>query len=606
MKRHLTLITILVAAIIFVAVNMLGTKLFSPYRFDFTEHRIYTLSDGTRQVLKNLDEPVTVRFFFSEKDAVGYPVIQAYATRVKGILEQYVRAADGKLKFETVATESFSEEEDLAVAAGMQGVPINESGTKMFFGVAATGPTDETIAIPFLDSDRQVFLEYDLSRLIDDAAHPQKPVIGLLSGAPMSGGIGLMMNYQKPWILYEQMKEQFDLRILQSDMKEIPSGMKLLMVVHPHNISEPVLRLIDQFILKGGSAIFFLDPSFITEGDTSSDMKKLLNAWGVELVPGRVAADPESAMRVQINEGSESSMQAAMNVSWLNLTDDATINREDVSTAQLRMVRFIESGYFAVKKDAPVKVTTLLSTHNPGYSLKVETLKENKNNPVPLEAAAKKEKAALPLAIRIEGKVKSAFPDDGKGDYLAESKDNIHLVLVGDSDMLADNFWVAEQSFFGKRAYVPTADNGGFAMNLIDAMSGDPELIGLRSRGTEDRPFEVVGKMRQKAERKFYLEETRLKKKLVEIEANMRALGKENEEGALFSEAQQEQMKNFRQEMLHTRKQLRDVQRDLQQEIGTLSTTLQWINIGLMPLVVLLLSLWLPRKLGVRRARKGA
>lgn len=605
MKRHLTSITIAVAVIIFITINMLGMKLLSPFRLDFTENHIYTLSDGTRSVLKNLDEPVTVKFFFSEKDAVGYPTIQSYAARIKGILEQYARASDGKLKFETVATESFSEEEDMAVAAGMQGVPINESGTKMFFGVAATGATDETVAIPFLDSNRQAFLEYDLSRLIDDAAHPKKPVIGLLTGAQMAGGVGMMMQYQKPWILYEQLKEHFDIRTLQPDMKEIPADVKLLMLVHPHTISEQALKQVDQFILKGGSAIFFLDPNFMSEGDTSSDMKKLLATWGVELVPGRVAADPESAMRVQINEDESSSMQAAMNVAWLNLTDDATINREDVTTAQLRLIRMIEGGYFAVKKDAPVKATTLLSTHTPGQSLDVKTLKENKANPVPLEGLAVKEKDKLALAIRIEGRVPSAFADDKSSGHLAESKGNIHVVLVGDSDMLADNFWVSEQNFFGKRAYVPTADNGGFAMNLIDAMSGNPDLIGLRSRGTEERPFAVVGKMRQNAERKFYQEESRLKKKLIEIEANMRALGKENEEGALFNEAQQEQMKNFRSEMLSARKQLREVQRELQEEIGALSTTLQWINIGLMPLVILLLSFWLPKKLGVRRTRKA-
>ncbi|MFO1242589.1 MAG: Gldg family protein [Rickettsiales bacterium] len=609
MQRHLTLVSILIALVIFVAVNMLGTKLLSPFRADFTENKIYTLSNGTKDVLAKLDEPVTVRMFFSEKDAVGFPAIQSYAARVKGILEQYARVGGGKLKFEYITPEAFSEEEDVAVSAGMQGVPINESGTKLYFGVSATGATDETVAIPFLNSDRQSFLEYDLSRLIDDAAHPKKTVIGLITGAPMQGGMSGMLQYKKPWALYNQLQDTFDLRTLQPDAKEIPQDVKLLFIVHPHNITPTGLQAVDQFILKGGRAIIFLDANSITQPEAArSDMSKLLSAWGVAMVPDRVAADEQAAMRVQLNDDGDdgTSMQSAMNVTWLSLTDDDTINRADVSTAQLRMIRLIESGYFVLKPDAPVTATTLLSTHKPAESIDAKALIENKKNPVPLQSLAQPEKEKLALAIRIEGKVKTAFPEVKTEGHLSESTAPIHVVLVGDSDMLVDDFWVNEQSFFGKRVYVPTSDNGGFALNLIDSMSGSPELIGLRSRGTEDRPFEVVSKMRQEAEKRYHAEEQRLKKKLSEIESNMRAISKEKEEGgALFSDAEQKEMKNFRSEMLYTRKQLRDVQRGLQEDINALGTRLQWINIGLMPAIILLLSFFLPSKLGVRRRKKS-
>lgn len=607
-QRFNVTLTLAIAAIIFVVVNMLGMRFLAPYRFDFTEYGIYTLSDGTREVLSKLDEPVTLRFFYSEKQAVGYPVIQAYAARVKGVLQQYKQAGNGKLKLETVNPEAFSEQEDLAVSNGVKGVPVNDSGEKLYFGVSATGATDEMMAIPYLDPDRQAFLEYDLSRLIDEAAHPKKPVVGLINGLMMQGGVLAMMKYNQPWAIFEQMQQGYDVRVLNSDVKEIPEEVQVLMVAHPDDIQPQTLEAIDQFVLKGGRVVFYLDANSITKSESPrSDMAALLKAWGVQLVPGRIAADEKSALRVQVegDESGENRMQSAMNITWLNLTDDDTINRSDVATAQLRMVRMVESGYFALDPKAPVTAETLLMTHKPAASVTEAQVKETSDNPIPLLSMARTEKGKLPLAIRIEGKVKTAFPDSTLKDHVSASQKPIHIVLVGDADMLADGIWANVQDFYGKRIVVPTADNGNFAMNVLDSLAGNPALIGLRSRGTEDRPFIVVGIMRQAAEKKFHEEEKRIKRKLAEIEATMRELGNDRDSGEIISAAEQEQRTNFHDEMLRTRKQLRDVQRALQEDIDTLSQQLQWINIGLMPLVALALAFYLPAKLGNRRRKRA-
>lgn len=609
MQRFNVTLTLAIAAIIFVVVNMLGMRFLAPYRFDFTEYGVYTLSDGTRDVLAKIDEPVTLRFFYSEKQAVGYPVIQAYAARVKGVLQQYEDAGGSKLKLEIVNPEAFSEQEDLAVENGVKGVPVNDSGAKLYFGVSATGATDEMIAIPYLDPDRQAFLEYDLSRLIDEAAHPKKPVVGLINGLMMQGGILAMMKYNQPWAIYDQMQQSYDLRQLNDDVKEIPKDIQVLMVVHPDAIQPQALEAIDQFVLKGGRAVFYLDPSSFAKTESPySDMKALLDGWGVHLVPGRVAADEKAAIRVQVDddETGQNRMQSAMNITWLNLTDDDTINRTDVATAQLRMVRMIQSGYFAIDPKSSLTADVLLMTHKPAASVTVTQIKQTNDNPIPLLSMAQPEKEKLALAIRVHGKVKSAFPDSKLKDHVSESEKPINVVLVGDADMLADDIWANVENFYGKKIVVPTADNGNFAMNVLDSLVGNPELIGLRSRGTEDRPFVVVGEMRQQAEKQFHEEEKRIKQKLAEIEATMRELGNDRNSGDIINAQEQEQRNKFREEMLKTRKQLRDVQRSLQEGIDRLSQKLQWINIGLMPLVVLVLAFFLPAKLGKRRRKKRA
>ncbi len=615
-------LTIVLVIVLFVAINIVSTNLLTNSQADLTEDHLYTLSEGTNHILANLDEPVTLRFFFSEKVASAYPSVMSYAHRVRNLLKRYASLSDGEVRLKIVDPEPFSPAEDEAVAAGIKGA-TTASGDLLYFGLAGANSTDTERAIPYFTTERERFLEYDLTKMVYELAHPEKPVLGLISSLPLEYGPGGPMaaaqGKSQPYYLYDQLKDAFDVRPLGSVFNSIDDDVDVLLIAHPGDLGDSELYAIDQYVLDGGHALVFLDPylessSYMQAGPggsvpSSSTLGPLLKAWGVAMAPDKVVADRTLAHRVSVPDAS-GSRKVTDYLVWLALTKDQ-LNRDDLVTADLDSLNLATAGSLSAVKGATTKMEPLATSSKQSMLMDVGTVRFEQD-PDALLKEFKADGKKKVLAVRITGPAKSAFDKAPASDDEDDSKPpsyhgtsaagGINVILAADADMLEDRFWVQMQTFLGQRIAVPLADNGAFVINAAENLSGSNDLISLRSRGVSQRPFTLVEKIRRKAEDKFSAEEKRLQAKLDQTEQRLNQL----EQGAgdtakIMDQTQAEEIESFRQEMLTTRKELRAVQHNLRKDIERLGGWVKFINIALMPILVSLVAFGLA---SVRRRRR--
>ncbi len=609
----LSLGTLAIAVVLFAAFNIFSNRLLSGSQIDLTDSGIYTLSDGTKNIMGKLEEPITLRLFYSEEQATGYPVIQSYASRIRGLLKQYESMADGMITLEFINPKPFTEEEDLAVALGVAAAPIDALGNKLYFGLSAENSTAERVALPFLDPDKSAFVEYDITRMIYDLAQREKQKIGVMSWMPMQGGGVSMMDIQPPWVILDEMKRNFEVEKLGQDVAEIPADIDVLMVVHPpvKGVSEDTQYAIDQFVLKGGRALVFADPYTKVDGTehTESNLTKLFHAWGVDMPERDVVADPSIAIRMR-DEQRGSALGLVSNPVWLNL-QRGNFNSSELVTSEMEVMRFIASGHFvpwrpegegvaaASTEMVPLVLSGMGSLTIPNFKLMFD------EDPTQLLSEATPQNKMLVLAARVHGEAVSAFPERASVEgHVASSASPINVVVVGDADMLRDGFWVNRQTFFGKQMLVPTANNGSFVLNVLDVLGGSGDLIGLRSRIVPERPFDKVEAIQRDAEVKFREREMQLKMQLHDLEEKLNTLQPaQNEQTGelLFTPEHQAEFDRYKDVLLDTRKELRDVQRSLREDIDRMGSWVKFINIGLVPLFVLLLAWLVPPRLGMKR-----
>jgi len=639
-KKLLSSATLLVAIVLFMAVNIFSNSAFQSARLDMTANRLYTLTQGTRNILHNLQEPVTLRFYLSSKLANQLPGINTYAVRVRELLEEYQRAARGKMNLLVLDPEPFSEEEDRAVAFGLQGVPLDNNNTTFYFGLAGTNSTDKEEIIPFFQNAREEFLEYDLTKLVYQLSNPKKQVVGLLSSLPLRGAARTPMMAStggEPWMVADMIEQTFEVRELEKEVTEIPSEINVLMLVHPKGLSDTTLYAIDQFVLRGGRVAAFVDP--YSEVDTptpdpknplagmnaprNSDLAKLLTAWGVELTSGQTAGDLLLAKKVQMQKGSRAVVITYP--VWMDFGKEQ-FNADDIVTSQLETVALASPGILKKKDGAEIQFSPLLQTTDKAAAIATTKL-GMMADPEAMVREFTPGGAQLAVAARISGKIKTAFPDgkpkpaegekdkDNDGDkakeetpaeHLAESKEDANLIIVADTDLLEDKFWVRVQSFLGSRIAIPLASNGNFVTNALDSLAGSNDLISVRSRGSFTRPFTKVEQIQQQAQSQYQEKEKELLARLQETENKIRELQSQKSEGGamLLSAQQQAEIENFRNKKVEIRKELRNVQHELRKNIEKLEARMKFINIGLMPLLVglggILLGVY-----GSRRKRYG-
>jgi ABC-type uncharacterized transport system involved in gliding motility auxiliary subunit len=622
---------LILALIAFLAINILGNQTLTSMRLDVTDSKLFTLSQGTRNILDSLKEPIKLRFYFSNKLLAGYPELQTYGVRVRDLLEEYASRSRGMIKLSVIDPEPFSEAEDQAVAFGIRQLPVSESGDMAYFGLVGTNTIDQELAIPFFQANKEQALEYDLTKLIYNLAHPKKRLVGVLSGLPVFGAPDPYGQPAQPWSIISLLRDAFDVKEVRKDAISIDKDIDTLLVIHPQNLSEETQYAIDQFVLKGGKAMVFVDPS--AEADTSqpdpsnpsvipehkSDLPKLLNAWGVKLIEGKVAADVDAAIRVSYtgNRGP----QEIEYLPWMHL-EDAALNRDDFVTSQLKIINLGSSGVLQRMEGATTTITPLLQTGMKSGMIDAEAVMIVRD-PRGLLESFKPENKPLMLAARISGKAKSAFPggvlgkkDDKAGaptppakptapkpGHIEESAQPISVIVVADTDILADNFWLRMQDSLGMRVPTPFADNGNFVVNAVDNLGGNSDLISLRSRGSSARPFTVVERIQKDAEAQFRDKERKLQDRLQEAQKKIAALQQQKDQNAtgLMSPQQQAEIEKFKTEMLDTRKQLRDVQHDLRKNIEGLGTTLRLINIGLVPALLGLFAIFFAATRTLRR-----
>jgi ABC-type uncharacterized transport system involved in gliding motility auxiliary subunit len=618
-SKWVTATGLALAAVLLLALNIFSDVAFTSMRADLTQNKLYTLTDGTKHLLSSLQEPVRLRLFLSQHLATRVPRINSYATRVRELLGEYEREANGKLIVNVVDPEPFSPEEDRAVGYGLRGIPLDEESS-FYFGLVATGSIDQEKVIPYLTMDREEFLEYDISRLIYQVANPKQKVVGLLSSIPMQGVPG-MGHRPQPWMVLEQIQQLFQVKTLTNGIKEIPADVDVLMIVHPKQLKDETLYAIDQYVLRGGRALVFADPDpeadrgppvpmgMQTTAGRGSQFSKQFDAWGVELVPGKVVGDLPLATRVRFeHEGRVEMLDYPV---WINLPPEL-LNHEDIVTASLNgPVRLGTPGYLLPKKGATTKLTPLLQSTD--HAALIDTVKLGPfSDPQDTVRDYKPTGKRYVMAARITGPVNSAFPDgppkadaskqpaktqqkEKPGDkdkalshaYLAKSKEDINVLVVADTDLLQDTFWVRVQDFLGNRIAVPNAANGAFVINALDNLTGSGDLISIRSRGRYTRPFTRVNDLRQEAELQFRQKEQELLNKLDQTEKKLGELEHGKQQGsAILTEEQQQELTRFRQEKIRIRDELRHVRHELRKNIESLEGWMKFVNIGMMPIFI--------------------
>jgi ABC-type uncharacterized transport system involved in gliding motility auxiliary subunit len=644
LPRHtLAWSSIALAVILLLSVNLFAASTLRNAKADLTQQRLFTISKGTRDILRAIDEPISARLYFSKKLAEAAPAYGRYFERVRALLQQYSDISGGRLEVAIFDPEAFSDAEDKAVAAGLRGVRLNPEGEAGYFGLVATSSTDVDASIPFFTTDREAFLEYDLTKLIYTLSNPKKRVVGLMTGLPLDGGaanpMAAMMGGGRPpppQVVMEQIRDFFEIKSVAQDVKEIPADVDVLMVAQPDRLTPEAAYAIDQYVLGGGKVLAFVDPVVETNArqgpmmmmapsGPSPEFIKLLKSWGLDFDVGKVAGDIANARRVQFGGGVRPTVTEY--VGWLTL-DRRSLDEKDVLSGGIERLNLASPGFLAKAEGATTQVSPILVTSTQAMQIAAEKF-GMMPDPVGLLRAYKPEGKALTLAARVSGEVKSAFPEGAppppkKDDDKAKSEDSpkpdaakqdtkdakpkeekveaaapaapakphkasgrVNAIVVADADLLNDQFWVEVRDFLGQQVAIPNASNAAFVVNALDNLSGSESLIALRGRGAEDRPFKLVNELRRDAERRYREKEQALTAKLKDVQEQLSKLEKAGEGGSvILSESDRQAIDKFRADMLSTRRELREVKRALREDIDRLDGWLKFANIALVPLLI--------------------
>ena len=619
-----SLIGVLAVFAILVGLNVLAETRLGRVQLDLTQQKLYTLNDGTRKILGGLKDPVTLRLYYSRALGGRIPMYGAYSDRVREMLREYASVAGGKIRLEFFDPEPFSDTEDRALAYGLQGVPLDQGGEQVYFGLAASNLLDDERTIPFFQPERERFLEFDLTKLVYELSNPKRPVIGVLSSLPLDGDPRMMMMRQSqgagaPWVSMLQLRQSFTVKNVQPDVQAIDPEIQVLLVAHAQKLPQAALYAVDQFVMRGGRLMAMVDPH--SEGqasapnptgqpvtETSSDLRVLFDAWGVGYDDKALVGDISGAWRVRANATDR--VQAVDYVAWFNIRDG--INHEDPATADLSQVTVASAGYLRKKDGADITFTPLLTASAKAGPLGVDQVKTFPD-PGKILGGFKAEGGPYVIAARVRGILKSAFagpPDSANRPadfpaHIGQTASPANLVLAADSDILADRFWVRVQDFFGQQEATPFSDNGPFVANLIGTLAGGDALIGLRSRGSALRPFDLIDGMQRDAEARYRKTERELQAHLDETQKKLTALRTgRGEQGAnaVISEQQRVAIDDLRKDVTATRVKLRNVQLELRRDIIGLESRLRLLNIAAVPVVLTLLAIGL----GVARRRRRA
>jgi ABC-type uncharacterized transport system involved in gliding motility auxiliary subunit len=628
---------IVVLLLALVALNYIASA--APARVDLTAAKLYTLSDGTKKVLRSLKAPVKVRLYVSQGEAM--PVqLRGFAQRVEDMLHEFESVAGRNLVIEKYNPTPDSDEEDAALLGGIEAQQLM-TGESFYLGVVVSR-LDRVETIPAISFQREPLLEYDLIRAIASVGMPERPKLGVMSGLLVMGAPFNPYTRQpaEPWVLANELKREFDVKQVEMDVKEIPPDINVLLLIHPKNITPEAEYALDQFVLRGGKLIAFVDPYAYFDQQplypgmpgepSSSTLPTLFKAWGTAMDPDKIVADVVFA--------SGSGQRYTPTVLSLNRT---AFSRDDVVTSQIETLFYPFGGAFRVAPIDGIKATAIV------YSSANSMLMDKKEANTFGDAALKRFKpggSPLPLAVRLTGTFKTAFPDgppkpkdeketkkekDGKDASKAADKDaaekatkagvqqlktSAHpnsVVLVGDVDMLADGAAVDVREVFGRKVVVPSSGNLAFALGLVEqAMAGD-DLISLRSRASAVRPLTVVRELEANAQKQYLGKIQALEDELQKTTEKLHTLQKARAPGAakgteIVSAEEQAEIDSFRKTVATTRKELKEVRKNLRHDAESLVFWTKVANIALMPLLVALVGLLVALVRRSRSRRTGA
>ena len=602
--------------LLLVAGNYLASRV--AVRADLTDGRIYTLSEGTKKILAKLDAPVKVRLYISQGDNAMPVQLKSFAQRVDDLLREFKAVAGNNLVIEKYNPKPDSDEEDSAQLDGIEPQTLT-TGEQFHLGLTVSR-LDRKQAIPAINPQRERLLEYDLIRAIARVANAERPVLGVMSALPIMGAPFNMMARQPPteaWVLAGELKRDFDVKTVSLDSDAIDPAIKTLLLIHPRDISERTEYALDQFVLRGGKLIAFVDPHMyfdqqpnpmmpMAQGQAGqSSLPRLFKAWGVNMEGGKVLAD--------VTYASGAGQRATPTILTLNRT---AMNRDDIATSQIDTLLLAFTGAFDIKPAAGLKVSELMKSSP--TNMFVDSIVASLSGDIALKGFVSSNQSR-PLAVRIAGRFKTAFPEgapaasvppasvppasgpggDGKDAAkaaagAAQLKDGAadnSVVLVADADMLADGAAVEIQNIFGQRVVVPSNGNLAFAQGLVEQATAGDDLSTLRSRTSSFRPLTVVRQMETEAQKQYFGKIKAMEDDVMQTTEKMQKLQRptgDAKSAQILTAEQQGELDRFKKRLLETRRELKVLRKDLRQDAEALQFWTKVANIAVVPALVAL------------------
>ena len=601
------LLKFIVFSLLFLFINIISFNYMTNTKIDLTIDKLFTVSNNTKEIISKLNEPIKIQLFFSNSLSKEIVQIRSYEKRVRELLYSYVKISNGNISLEIIDPKPFTDQEDLANVYGVQGLQINEEGERFYFGAVISNSVDDTTVIPFFDLNRERFLEYDLTKTIFNLANTSKATIGLISGLPFIGGVKNSQQgaqFEEPFYLYNNIVEYFNVEDLTTSATSIPENIDQLLVIYPKSLSDETLYAIDQFVMSGRGVIVFTDPFSEYEQNRStsssqkvdipsSNIEKLLNAWGLSVKPGMVIGDIVNGRKVSL--GTPNNQKIVTYLIWLAIQNN-NLSKKDIITSNLDYIFIKSAGSIEnLNTNDTLEIEPLIKTST--ESMLIERYKmQFRADPEELLKNFTSENRSFIIGARIKGNFKSAFSLEDIKNFIANNNKHIkevsdaNILIYTDTDLLTDNTWVSKQDMFGRNNSTPLADNGRLVINSIDSMSGGSNLIGLRGRGTSNRPFLVIEELQKKAELSFREKELYLQAQLQDTEKKLQEIQSNNLSTSSGKTSEQSKaIEDFQNKIFRIRKELRDVQRQLNLDIDNLETLIKLVNIWFMPIIVVIL-----------------
>ena len=630
----------LAAIALILLLSVLVVSFLPSLRIDLTEDRLYSLSDGTRNILASLNQPVELMFFYSDSATEDVPQLRTYGNRVQELLREIVIASEGNLRLSVVDPEPFSEEEDLATQFGVRAVPVTQGGEGVYFGLVAAQDEEGvpealrvTETMPLIRPDQEEFLEYEFMKIITQVTNPERTIIGLITQLDIDGGFDPMTGQgTQQWMIMDLIRQLYEVRRVDLTSDSIEEDIDILMIVHPEGLSDRFLYAVDQYVLQGGDALVFLDPNAdsmvgrspqgnLIPAGMSSELPGLLEAWGIEFDNTKVLADNELALRVMMGQGQRPMPHLGM----LGVQGNF-LAQDDVITNRLETINLSSAGAISQLNNTNTTFEPLIVSSSDSM-LMDRSFVESVTDPTLLFDEFESEDRSFVIAARVSGLIETAFPDgqptiaeteeesssdEEEGDeeafepdaldnvdevseeigveHISASTEPSNILVFADSDILSDRLWVQVTQFFGQRIPQPFANNGDLIINSMDNLSGGADLSSIRSRGRYSRPFTKVLTLQREADDRLRQEESELLGRVAETEASLAELSTDedgNPIGELTTEIQTE-IDRFNAELIDTRRRLREVRFQLTEDIEQLGSNLKAANTALVPMLLTL------------------
>ncbi len=601
--KNYLLISILSTVILFLSFNFIIQKINFNLGIDFTSTKTFTLSSGTKRVIDEIEEPLIINFIYSRNLSKNIPIIQNYANQVQGLLNRYADLASGKIELNFIEPEPYSEDEDYVNRYGVQGFPIDQEGSKVYFGLIASNTTDDIETVAFFDPSKAATLEKQLTDIVYKLNRSKKPMIGFLSWVDTTPPI--MPNNQLgqgEYTILEELSYFYDFEFLDTDVQNF-EGIDLLVVYHPSDVSEETEYAIEQFILSGGKSVIFVDP-FFEKNDHSnktSDLKNVLKTLNINF-NSNVILDGAQATRLQTqqNISDNTSLQTLLKLNWPEVRGQFINQSEEIGDG-LSLIRLVSPGGLSQLNDeSEVIYTSIMSSSEATMDLPIKEVLD----PIKLINNFKPSGVTYDFGVKLSGNAMSSFNDyDNISDnHLDASIKNINVVVFSDADFIRNAFWARIQKFLDTNVIEATSDNGSLVTNVFNSMTGYDEFIDLRNKEAPFRPFVVVQKLQAEAEQMYLGQEQQLQSELDNILNKIQNLsGGRDSETVNLSDKQLMELANFQLQVESTRQQLREVRRNLSKDIDRLANQINILNTFLIPLLLIILMFLIPRQLGIKK-----